>query len=527
MDFDSYAARELPALIDRLLATRAERAKRDFQAIRKTFDEAVAAAQAAADATDDHGADVTALVAKLAKAAATQAETATGQIAAKLQETIDGLHAKTEKLTGENRQLAQSVIEAKAETAKAKSDIERVEAAKAKVEAERKEAASERVRAEQARAALDDELQETRQLLETARSESGRIAQEFERNAAARTAAEVQRYVAERADLAAQIEQHSAELGRLTAEAQHHAAERAQLTARLERHEAERVQLQAELERVRAEAADSEQQRSSGHGDATVQIDRLMTSLYGISQSATIGDVLAGIADGLIKEFGRVAIFTVRDNRLKPACHAGFESNSGISKVVIPMTVDSVLTQSLSSDDVRTFTGKALKPGLLPPFGGSPTLVVTAPISVGEQQIAVIYADDAGPVAANATDKTKIVDLLRQYALARLELLTAQLKMLQELRAYAKLLLDEIEYVYAADASAKKPTAERQTRLSESLRCARQMYEQRAAPDGAAALAVLDQQLRALLEAKASTPFGKDLAAVAKTADAKQASQAS
>jgi hypothetical protein len=425
----------------------------------------------------------------------------------------------TQSVTQAQAEVAKAqgeLTKAKAEGSKAKAEIERVEASKAKTEAERAEAAAERARVEQARAALDEELQRTRHLLERARAESARMSDELER------------FTAEGAVVAAELEQIKADRAvMMSVELEQARAERASATAQLERALSDHAAISTELDQARAEMRGSEKQRHSS-GDASLQVERLLATLHAISDCTTVGDVLAGVANGLTKDFGRVAIFSIRDNRLKAVCHAGFEPNSGISKVMIPMTTDSVLTQTLASNDVRTFTGKTLKPALLPPFGGSPTFVVTAPVVIQDQAIAVIYADDAGPVAANASgDRTTLVDLLRQYALGRLELLTAQLKILEELRAYAKLLIDEIEYVYAADASAKKSEAERQTRLSESLRCARQMYEQRATLEGPAALAVLEEQLRELLDARASTPFGRDLAAVAKKADAKQASQAS
>jgi hypothetical protein len=74
------------------------------------------------------------------------------------------------------------------------------------------------------------------------------------------------------------------------------------------------------------------------------------------------------------------------------------------------------------------------------------------------------------------------------------------------------MLLDEVEYVYAADANAGKPDADRQARLQENLRCARQIYQQRVTVEGPAAAALLDDHIADTITTKASTPYGRDLA---------------
>jgi hypothetical protein len=83
------------------------------------------------------------------------------------------------------------------------------------------------------------------------------------------------------------------------------------------------------------------------------------------------------------------------------------------------------------------------------------------------------------------------------------------------LRAYAQMLLDEVEYVFNADGAASVPAAERRERLTENLRCARQIYGQRVTLEGPAAVSVLDQVLSDILDKKADSPFGRELAEVA------------
>ena len=114
----------------------------------------------------------------------------------------------------------------------------------------------------------------------------------------------------------------------------------------------------------------------------------------------------------------------------------------------------------------------------------------------------------------------------------RLERLTLELKALAELRSYAKMLLDEVEYVYAADVKAAKTDAERMDRLEQNLRCACEIYQQRVSTEGPAAAALLGEEISAATAPQ--THFARDLAAVAArtnlgfempaTADAAQAS---
>jgi hypothetical protein len=128
--------------------------------------------------------------------------------------------------------------------------------------------------------------------------------------------------------------------------------------------------------------------------------------------------------------------------------------------------------------------------------------------------LAVIYADDSGldPIDEAVDDRVKLADLLRQSAVLRLDRLTIELKTISELRAYAKMLLDEVEYVYTADVKEGRPDADRQARLQENLRCARQIYQQRVTVEGPAAAVLLDEHIAETTTAKASSSYGRDLA---------------
>ena len=56
--------------------------------------------------------------------------------------------------------------------------------------------------------------------------------------------------------------------------------------------------------------------------------------------------------------------------------------------------------------------------------------------------------------------------------------------MLNELRDYAAMLLQEAQEMYSADSEAEKSDDERRSRLKDTIECARQLYAQRAALEG-------------------------------------------
>ena len=128
------------------------------------------------------------------------------------------------------------------------------------------------------------------------------------------------------------------------------------------------------------------------------------------------------------------------------------------------------------------------------------------------QTLATIVAADE----TRAGDEgARLGEVLRRHVTLALERLTIELKAAGELRAYAQMLLDEVEYVFNADTTANVSASERRERLTENLRCARQIYGQRVTLEGPAARSVLDEVLSQILDAKGDTPFGRELADVA------------
>jgi hypothetical protein len=198
-------------------------------------------------------------------------------------------------------------------------------------------------------------------------------------------------------------------------------------------------------------------------------IDRLSGVFDHIAGSTTVDDAVVAAAQGLVGDFSRVAAF-VGDKRL---VQFGAES-------------------------------PAVEPD-------APS-VIACPVVVRGEKLAAIYAaEETRP----GGEGKKLADVLCRHLTLALERLTVELKAVGELRAYAQMLLDEVEYVFNADVTAKVSVLERRDRLTENLRCARQIYGQRVTLEGPAAASVLDQVLSHILDTKGESAFGRELAEVA------------
>jgi predicted nucleic acid-binding Zn-ribbon protein len=242
--------------------------------------------------------------------------------------------------------------------------------------------------------------------------------------------------------------------------------------------------------------------------------DHLAAVVAEMDMAGSVDEVLSAAANGLTSAFTRVAVIGVTGGQLEPRYERGFEHASDIERARVPVGDASLLGRAAASGDLGVVTVDALTEL---PFGGSPGLIVTAPVVVRGELLAVIYADTDGidPESSSGPTPARVADVVRRHASLRLDRLTLDLKTMGELRGYARMLLDEVEYVYRADVSAHKPDDERVARLRENVRCARQIYQQRVAVEGPAMGSLLDDVIATAIAAKASTPFGRELSAVA------------
>jgi hypothetical protein len=285
----------------------------------------------------------------------------------------------------------------------------------------------------------------------------------------------------------------------------------------IERLRVDYEQVVAENERLTAENAALVWERDDLQARFRFQqrhptIAALSAAFDGMSLGSSVEDVVVATAGGLTDEFARVVAFTINEGRFELRYSSGFDGEGAGT----PLTSDraqAFLADAIQHPGVHQWGPQSMGGT---PFGGSPAVALTAPLVVRGDTVAVIYADDSGAERQpdRVEESTKIAEMLRRHAMLALERLTIDLKAAAELRAYAKMLLDEVEYVYEADLAAKMSAADRQTRMKENIRCARQIYGQRVAVEGPMVAALLDEQISHAIAEKARTPFGQDLAAV-------------
>jgi hypothetical protein len=317
------------------------------------------------------------------------------------------------------------------------------------------------------------------------------------------------------AELASQTSQREAlaasqarELARLRDELEAARAAEQEAKLALGTETAARAEAAREMARVRAQMGSG----SDSHRDRLA--DHLAAVIAEIDMAGSVDDVLSAAANGLTTAFTRVAVLGVTGRQLEPRYERGFEHAGDIERARVPVGDGSFLGRAAASADLGVVLVDAATEL---PFGGTPRMVVTAPVVVRGDLLAVIYADTDGidPESPAGPTPARLADIVRRHASLRLDRLTLDLKTMGELRAYARMLLDEVEYVYRADVSARKPDDERLARLKENVRCARQIYQQRVVVEAPAMAALLDDVIATAVAAKASTPFGRELAGIA------------
>ena len=288
-----------------------------------------------------------------------------------------------------------------------------------------------------------------------------------------------------------------------------------------------RLREQAETKLREAAARASEAAGDSEQSEALRWEVERMVSLFDasvravneMSSARTSADLLSELIKRLSLQFSRVALFRIKGQALEGELQVGFE-DTDISRLVLPLTVDSLLTRAINSGSVESITGSDTARRLGTPFNGTPTSAVALPILLQGTTVAVVYADDAdmpdyarGPAVHESS--VAFAKLLVGEATLLMMCHTHELKMLAELRQYATTLLQEAKEMYLADAEAGKPAAHLKGRLKDNLECASQLYAYRAAMEGTAAAALLDDQIAA--EMDGTSQFARDLADVVHT----------
>jgi hypothetical protein len=544
MDFRHLATHETAALLTERLAANVSRISGELQTVRLAIDaldqtlHSDEPAEAAAGAAHDLGE-------RLAQAAHEATEAACEAVR---REAEASLAAAAERAQHEQAQLTQALHELRESAARdlgtlraelqdrtaaldaANAELQdrtaALDAANAKLGAVRSQAegtTTERDVARREAAQLKKETAQLKKQVEAAAAEHGKIVGALDKAKALLKDTE-----AERRTLAGELDAAAQRLD---------AAERANeeldgvqlaLHARLEAAAATVATLNREVEEAHAKAArakrDAETAAQASVRDQArrltqARMHQVVAALQKMGASVTLDDLLGALVEALATEFSRVALFRVNGSRLQGVHQVRLDFESDISNVVIPLTMDSLLAQAVASGHVEGFPVSELADRGGAPFGGTPAFVLAMPVVLRQAVAAVIYADDSDQPEASAdaaTHKRTFASLLWEFAGPHLSKLSIDAKELTELRNYATLLLDEIEYVYHADETAGRRGDELRKRLSDNLECAKRIYAQRVASEGPPAGRLLDEQLAAMLAAKADTGFGEDLLAASR-----------
>jgi chromosome segregation ATPase len=282
--------------------------------------------------------------------------------------------------------------------------------------------------------------------------------------------------------------------------------------------------------KLRADLASRPRSTGASHPDSEEaetlrgEVER-MVSLFDASARAVTEmaransstELLTELVKRLSLQFTRVALFRLKGNRLEGDEQVGFDDTTNMSKLVIPATVDSMLTRAITSGTVQSLTGEDVAVRSGTPFGGTPMSAVAVPIVLQSTTLGVIYADDSdmpdsarGPAVHESS--VGFARLLVGQVVVLLVRHTHELKTLAELSQYAMTLLQEAKEMYLADAQAGKNTELLRNRLKDNIDCASQLYTYRAAMEGTAAAALLDEQIA--MELEGTTQFARDLAFV-------------
>jgi chromosome segregation ATPase len=341
-----------------------------------------------------------------------------------------------------------------------------------------------------------------------------------ERDAAAAdrnlAAAERDVIVAERDALAARLDASNA---RVTALESAHAERDTQI-----RHLEERLSAASEAEsRLREGSHEGDLARSEAvtlRGDLerlAALLDGAVHAVDDLAGANSMTDLLYATVRQLSVHFSRVALFRVKGNRLEGDYQIGFDSATDVSKLVIPLNVDSVLTRAVGSRNVESLSRAELSEGRLVPFGTRAAAALAIPMSHQGDTLAVVYAEetetgDTETAAILHQSRVRFATFLIRHSAALMTRLTQELKALSELSDYAALLLKEAEEMHTADSDGGRDEDEVRRRLKDNLDCARQLFVQRASMDGPSAAGLLDEQIRTAADAQ--TAFGRDLAAV-------------
>jgi hypothetical protein len=577
MNFRNLAQDEAAALVHDLLTRRSERAAHDLQAFQQALAVAMqqletAVGPAALAASSESDADLARMVERLAEAAEGDKQAAIDDAEKQARAALDAVRADLKAQSDLAAEIEASLKTAKDDAESLREELQRVTAqvaaltaeraslleAAARVEAGRVEAEKAHKNEAAARNRAEHELQTVQELLATTRAQSSAISHQLDVEAAERARLAVALTASEAHLKTLEEQRHSMDAdanvsaARLTwlegawadservhkeLEARAEAAIASEAALKAQAADAERQLLDARAELERATEARSKAERTleqmkaegkSGRSDqgASVRqhavtflsrsLDRLRACSDTLADAFSAEEVLSALVTVFSTEFARVALFSVKRNRLEGIRQVGFEGQPDMSQLLVPRSLDSLLTRAAVSGRVEVLASGELGDATGSPFGGTAGSVWAIPIEVDGVAVAVIYADDADKAhteIGNLEVRTKFADLLSRYASSALARLPAAAPEAPNLNEYARRLIGEVESMYDADAGMGRKKDELRARLRENVEYARRTYAERNGSQDESASFIEDELA---IAAKAGTDFAKELAKLLK-----------
>jgi len=181
-------------------------------------------------------------------------------------------------------------------------------------------------------------------------------------------------------------------------------------------------QFETDLEELRVEHVKTIQEQALAR--TVLPLDELLTVFSALAAASTPSAVLTTVVSGLAREFSRVALFRLRGSRLECVSHVGFEFEGDLAKVVIPTSVDSLLTRAVSSRKSQSFVSGSSDEPCNAPFGGRPACALALPLISSDATVAVIYADDSDQLEFGSVPApllVKFAELVWQHAILVLQ----------------------------------------------------------------------------------------------------------
>jgi hypothetical protein len=526
MEFRDFLTQETASTMERLLLERSNQSHRQLEAFRDAFEAALETLESelVSASQEVHEPDLAAFVERLTAAAADQTYGATEAARLGAQKKIDELCAladavsrEAEKAQREDREVQERLERELQET---RAELDRIRA--------ESESLSERLETIQSeRWSLEVALHDARGQIAHVEAQRALLASQRETNIthieslerAARDAEEARRDLQIRLETATENEtllrDRLAGADALVKQMRAETESTFQATGQLERELASANARISELARRRTPEAGA-----PPAAPVSEEFDRLIALYQAFEDGSSVIEVLTMLAKGLSEQFARTALFSVNGSALQGAYQIGFDIDKDITKIIIPLALESVLSRAVASGCIETAAADDAPDGGQLPFGGASGWCLALPVPVNGETVGVIYADDGDhscPDEAIQASRVSFADVARRHAVSVLARLTVDLKELAELGDYAALLLDEIEYIYEADASAGKQNMELVEQLTENLRCAQESYTRRLASatviDSRADL--FEERLNSLIDGKGATSFGRHLSIAA------------